>query len=67
MTKHEGPMQVGDNSAGCSLESSPVDSLLDDQGELRNYWFQANVFFFIWNISDTETSDPNLIPVRKNT
>lgn len=36
MTKHEGPMQVGDNSAGCSVESSPVDSLLDDQGELLN-------------------------------
>jgi hypothetical protein len=33
MTKHEGPMQVGVNSAGCSVESSPVDSLLDDQGE----------------------------------
>lgn len=29
-------MQVGDNSAGCSVESSPVDSLLDDQGESVN-------------------------------
>lgn len=36
MTKHEGPMQVGDNSVGCSVESSPVDSLVDDQGELMN-------------------------------
>lgn len=36
MTRHEGPMQVGDNSAGCSVESSPVDSLLDDQGESVN-------------------------------
>ncbi|CRL01359.1 CLUMA_CG014390, isoform A, partial [Clunio marinus] len=31
MTKHEGLMQMGVNSAGCSVESSPVDSLLDDQ------------------------------------
>jgi hypothetical protein len=37
MTKHEGPMQVGVNSAGCSVESSPVDSLLDDQGEWVEY------------------------------
>lgn len=34
MTNHEGPMQSnGGDSAGCSVESSPVDSLLDDQGE----------------------------------
>lgn len=34
MTKHEGPLQSnGGDSAGCSVESSPVDSLLDDQGE----------------------------------
>lgn len=33
MTKHEGPIQNGGDSAGCSVESSPVDSLLDDQGE----------------------------------
>lgn len=34
MTKHEEPMHSnGDDSAGCSVESSPVDSLLDDQGE----------------------------------
>lgn len=34
MTNHEGPMQSnGGDSAGCSIESSPVDSLLDDQGE----------------------------------
>lgn len=34
MTKHEGPMHSnGGDSAGCSIESSPVDSLLDDQGE----------------------------------
>ncbi|KAG5674728.1 hypothetical protein PVAND_004680 [Polypedilum vanderplanki] len=32
MTKHEGPLQSnGGDSAGCSVESSPVDSLLDDQ------------------------------------
>ncbi|CAO1346737.1 unnamed protein product [Diamesa hyperborea] len=32
MTKYEGPFQgVDNNSAGCSTESSPVDSLLDDQ------------------------------------
>lgn len=35
MTKYEGPFQgVDNNSAGCSTESSSVDSLLDDQGEL---------------------------------
>jgi hypothetical protein len=34
MTKHEGSLQSnGGDSAGCSVESSPVDSLLDDQGE----------------------------------
>lgn len=36
MTKHEAPMQVGDNNGGCSVESSPVESLLDEQGELMN-------------------------------
>lgn len=37
MTKYEAPMQIPeDNSAGSSVESSPVDSLLDDQGEFVN-------------------------------
>lgn len=37
MTNHEGPMQSnGGDSAGCSIESSPVDSLLDDQGEFMS-------------------------------
>lgn len=44
MTKYEGPFQgVDNNSAGCSTESSPVDSLLDDQGELLFVLERANI------------------------
>lgn len=58
MTRHERPMQVGDNSAGCSVESSPVDSLLDDQGECCIHNCLSDVCLHDWDRKLISQSHP---------